>query len=296
MSGDTPFRCVETPRDKSARSEPESRTAFLADLTGSVLERFHRITGARAVMTPIDLPGATHRNGIPIASQHPACDAAADPAYCRESWRCHLAELAVRPVTHWHKCPHDRFCAILPVVWHRRCLAACHVVCDGSLPEDAFEHHMELFDILIENFVARHTTHLLPLLAMGDDVAEEPQDDASGRGKTKRPTHAQVLKAIEYIELHLSDEDLSAAGIAATLGINSTYLTHLFAEQLGVRMSRYIATRRVELAKRFLATTNWQIKRVAQEIGYSNPDWFCQVFRERTGLTPTAFRTALASE
>ena len=63
-----------------------------------------------------------------------------------------------------------------------------------------------------------------------------------------------------------------------------------FAQEVGMRMSRYIATRRIELAKKLLISTHWQIKRIAYESGHSNPDWFSQVFRAHTGMTPRDYR------
>ena len=55
-------------------------------------------------------------------------------------------------------------------------------------------------------------------------------------------------------------------------------------------MSRYIAVRRVELAKTLLVTTDWQIKRIARETGHANPTWFSHVFGVHTGCTPGEHR------
>jgi transcriptional regulator GlxA family with amidase domain len=55
-------------------------------------------------------------------------------------------------------------------------------------------------------------------------------------------------------------------------------------------MGWFIASRRVELAKTLLATTDRQIKYIAHETGHANPNWFCHVFNVHTGLTPGEYR------
>ncbi len=87
-----------------------------------------------------------------------------------------------------------------------------------------------------------------------------------------------------------TDASLSVTALARQLGINATYLGHLFRTQTGLTVRRYVAQRRIELAKRLLATTDWQVKRIAYETGHRTADWFSHVFREETGLTPLAYR------
>jgi transcriptional regulator GlxA family with amidase domain len=59
---------------------------------------------------------------------------------------------------------------------------------------------------------------------------------------------------------------------------------------MGMRMGRYIAELRIEIAKKLLLETDWQVKRIAFESGHRNPDWFSEVFRAHTGMTPSVFR------
>jgi len=174
----------------------------------------------------------------------------------------------------------------VPVVWRDRPVAACKLVCSGDLAADAFEHHVELLEVLIETFQTKHG-ELLALVAGGPGAHAEALPAA---GSPQGVTHSQVRNALEYIEAHLADPKLSVAGIAADLRINSTYLSHLFAEQVGVRMGRYIVQRRIELAKKLLTTNSWQIKRVAYESGHKNADWFSQVFHAHVGMTPGEYR------
>jgi transcriptional regulator GlxA family with amidase domain len=42
--------------------------------------------------------------------------------------------------------------------------------------------------------------------------------------------------------------------------------------------------------KDLLSTTDRQIKHIARQAGYANPNWFCYVFRDITGFTPGIYR------
>jgi AraC-like DNA-binding protein len=97
---------------------------------------------------------------------------------------------------------------------------------------------------------------------------------------------------LAYIDEHLSDCGLTVRRVACEVGSNCDYLAHLFAEQVGERMSRFIARRRVHLAQRMLATTTWQVKRIAWESGFANANWFSHVFRVYARCTPSAYRHA----
>lgn len=265
---------------------------FLTQLSYSVVKRFARMTGQAVVGVPCQSSDCTNDGCLPQRPVHSACDKFADTAACRDSWRSHLQELAHQPQVHWHKCEFGLFCALVPVVWHGRCLAILKLVCPGTTTESTFEHYLETLDILVENFLSSEAK-------AGIRPVPPRQAGVNGRAKTssigqehhqKPPTHPQVLRALDYIRAHLSEQGMTVGSIAAALGNNSSYLAHLFAGQTGQRMSRFISAQRIRLAKTFLATTDWQIKRVAYESGHANADWFSHVFHTRAGLTPGDYR------
>jgi AraC-like DNA-binding protein len=58
-------------------------------------------------------------------------------------------------------------------------------------------------------------------------------------------------------------------------------------------MSGYLQRRRIDEAQSLLRRTNLSITEVGNTIGLGDPSHFTRMFREQTGLTPTAFRTAV---
>ncbi|HVP11088.1 MAG TPA: AraC family transcriptional regulator [Phycisphaerae bacterium] len=275
-------------------TQPADGEAFWAELSKSVAERFQRITGFVAAIRTTSEPDPQAGELVPPVSVHPLCVDPPDREHCRQSWRSHLTDLSLRPEVSWHKCKFGRFCAVVPVGWRQKCVALCHLVCPDSVGQDAFEHHVELLAVLIENFTARYGGDLTSPALVDQPAAQgPPQAGAPPGGDLKPPLHPKMSSAVDYINEHLRDSDLNAAAIARRLEMNACYLAHLFAEQVGMRMNRYIALQRVELAKRLLATTDWQIKRVARECGYANPDWFGHVFHVHAGMKPGEYRRRL---
>lgn len=257
-----------------------------------VIERFARISGLGAITVPLTLPGSEDLDDWPPNPCHPVCAAYADSDYCQESWQLHLIELRDRPEPHWHKCDYDRLCAYVPVVYHDRCVAGVKLACPASMGEEEFERHVELLDALIKDLVSCEAD-LLARLLRNRPVASDPEPSAPNidqKPLEQRPSHPQVLRALQYIDEHLFDTNLTVAWIARELDIHPYYLSHLFAGQVGQRMGRFIAARRVDRAKTLLAATDWQIKRIALDTGYANPNWFSHVFGVHTGLTPLGYR------
>jgi AraC-like DNA-binding protein len=286
------FKRLRRKRSSGAPSARQARKGLQALLAKEVVERFARIGDRNLIAVPLDVSEPQNTEDPPANPGHPACAQYAGTDYCRESWQLHLAELKRRPETHWHKCDYGRLCAIVPIVYQDRCLAAVKIACATSMAEDDFARQIELLDVLAKQFVISNADYLQRLLPAQAAAAESgsPPSERIGEYVERRPNHPGVLKAIRNIEEHLADPRLTVERVARELDMDPSYLGHLFVDQVGQRMSRFIAARRIELAKNLLATTDWQIKRIAHETGHANANWFCYVFRTFTGLTPGACR------
>ncbi len=294
MSSSVDFKRLKKPSSASkarGRRRKLGQKDFFADLSDLIAERFMRISGLAVVVAPVNWPGNPADESPPPL--HPQCADCTDIETCREPWQTHLAELEHCPEVHWHRCDRNKMCAVVPVVAKGRCLAACKLVCPETMGESDFERNVELLDVLVENFVAREGDLLARMIPEGK--AAPADEAASDDMPSARPTHPKVRRAIEHINQHLAEPTMTVANIARVLEMNSTYLAHLFSQQVGTRMSRYVAVRRMELAKKLLVDTDSKIKRVAYESGHANADWFSQVFHAHTGLTPREYRRRMRS-
>ncbi len=89
------------------------------------------------------------------------------------------------------------------------------------------------------------------------------------------------------------DPDLTLAKLSDMLGINSKQLSQAVNQMTEFNYSKYIATFRIEEAKRLLLSPehqHYKIAAIAYESGFNSLSSFNETFRQLTGLTPKAFR------
>lgn len=68
------------------------------------------------------------------------------------------------------------------------------------------------------------------------------------------------------------------------------YLSHAFKEFSGQSIIDYLITRRLEVAKALLKTTNHTISSIANMVGYDTSSYFSSSFKERVGMSPLKYR------
>jgi len=87
----------------------------------------------------------------------------------------------------------------------------------------------------------------------------------------------------------------ATAELASLVNLSPSRFRHLFKEETGVTVGGYLRERRLEHAKFLLRTTFLSIKEVMSEAGMSSMSHFVQYFKQRYGVTPTAYRRHLAT-
>ena len=98
-----------------------------------------------------------------------------------------------------------------------------------------------------------------------------------------------VQKAMVFIENDLTG-DLSLSTVARMNNVSPGYLSGLFKKENGQTFTAYVNGRRIHRAKHLLRTTNLQIQTIAQHCGILDFHYFCRLFKNATGVTPTEYR------
>jgi len=105
-----------------------------------------------------------------------------------------------------------------------------------------------------------------------------------------------VAKTLEYIEENLNEPDLSLKKIAETrLFMNVDYLSKQFLKQTGQKFSSYVNEKRIQKAKLLLHERGVdKIYSIAEQVGCgNNPQYFSQLFKKYTGMTPKEYADVL---
>ena len=93
----------------------------------------------------------------------------------------------------------------------------------------------------------------------------------------------------DYIDGHLST-DLSVKSLCSVFYISKSKLYYMAKTSLGMGVSDYIRTKRLELAKRMLSETNYPLFQIAHETGIDDANYFSRIFRQEFGMTPKEYR------
>ena len=101
----------------------------------------------------------------------------------------------------------------------------------------------------------------------------------------------QLVSSIkEYVQSHLSDENLSVNELGNIFHLNANYLSRLFKLQTGELLKDYILNIRIEQAKMLLKTTEYKIAEIAKKVGFIEITSFNRRFKQYTGMSPGQYR------
>jgi two-component system response regulator YesN len=92
-----------------------------------------------------------------------------------------------------------------------------------------------------------------------------------------------------YVEARYS-EQLNLADLSKTFRISASYLSKLFRRYADRSFGAYLASLRIEAAKRLIRDSpQLPLKEVAEKVGFNDPFYFSRVFKTLAGLPPSDF-------
>lgn len=100
-----------------------------------------------------------------------------------------------------------------------------------------------------------------------------------------------IQKTIIRIESDLTC-DLTLNSLAKMGNVSPSYLSSLFKKETGQTLTEFVNNKRIDLAKHLIKNTNLQIQTIAQHCGILDLHYFCRIFKNSVGKTPTEFRNS----
>lgn len=119
-----------------------------------------------------------------------------------------------------------------------------------------------------------------------EEILREPDSGQSVSTMTQQ--------IFDYVSRNLQDDNLTLKYISKNyLFMNVDYVSKKFLKETGTKFSTYLTDMRIKTAKQLLASKGLdKIQDVAQEVGLgNNPQYFSQLFKKKTGMTPSAYIT-----
>ncbi len=105
----------------------------------------------------------------------------------------------------------------------------------------------------------------------------------------KRCNCSPVIESIlTYIDTDLR-ADLTLKAFSKYLNLTPSYLSDLFSKEMGISLTNYVTQKRMALAQLQLGMTTLSVKKIAENCGYSDIQYFNRTFKKHTGVTPKAY-------
>lgn len=148
----------------------------------------------------------------------------------------------------------------------------------------------------LQRIAAGETTHLTHT-EPGDKPLAASEEEALGLirnvlGAPGSSDQGLISAARNYIELNITEQDLSPAEVAAAVGISERQLARIFADA-GTTIGRYVLNKRLEQAHDALADPakdQLAVGEIGRRFGFASPSHFSRTFRQTFGLTPLQWR------
>ena len=105
-----------------------------------------------------------------------------------------------------------------------------------------------------------------------------------------------VDSAIEYIDLHYTEENISLNTVARAINVSTNYLSAVFSQKMGLSFVEYLTQKRMARARQLLRQRGKRSGEVAAEVGYRDPRYFSFVFKKTQGCTPREYRAGEAEK
>ena len=114
----------------------------------------------------------------------------------------------------------------------------------------------------------------------------------SSRTELDRMIYHNVLRlrpVIDYIAEHYS-EKIYVETLADMITVSPDYFTKMFKDSIGKTPIDYINAMRVGDSLRLLSMTDTPVADIAEQLGFSNPNYFHKIFKAYMDTSPLAYR------
>lgn len=136
----------------------------------------------------------------------------------------------------------------------------------------------ELIDLISESIL------LYTFSALGSRLLPE-------KNGTNQTNCIDLIK--KYIDEHFTDTDFSLDKMSHELSYHQKYISHVFKKNIGITISQYISTIRIQNACTMIEQGYTSINDIAGKCGFSDPQYFSKVFRDKMGISPTHYMKSI---
>ena len=130
-----------------------------------------------------------------------------------------------------------------------------------------------------------HSSELAWAIVMG------LQSESAGEPIPSAPSVPAFIQEVEkFCQLNLA-RPIGVDDMAHVAKMSRFHFSRQFEKVRGISPGRYLASLRLEEAMRLIASSQFTVKRVAEQCGFGDANYFCKVFRRSFGVSPGTYRS-----
>lgn len=203
------------------------------------------------------------------------------------------------PPNCWNKPDWDTDCSVLSILFGRRQLGLSLV--------SKRKGEAQFFDIQKHSIQTRSGFAIDNILEALSSLAREshkkPMDELLLQALLQycntmleapvEQTQNRVKDLYQGICIYIQENfhrQITRDSIAERFSISSNHLSRLFRQQGHMTLADYITWVRIDRAKFMLKKYNFKLSEVSIRCGFKDVNYFCRVFKTKTGRTPTEYR------
>lgn len=123
------------------------------------------------------------------------------------------------------------------------------------------------------------------------EVSAHPEASAYSVDAPRSTPSQKMIAAQTYMNLHFR-ESISVQEVVRHIGLNRSYFTKSFTEQVGVSPRAYMQQLRMAEARVLLLDTSRSVTDIGLSVGYPDLHSFTRAFIRAEGTSPSAFRAS----
>ncbi len=161
--------------------------------------------------------------------------------------------------------------------------SSCRAAIEGGVDE---QRAYQISDLYIQRMDLMEDPKEIECL--GDDAFAFYLREVQSLGK-KRTCSRPVARCLDHIYNHLH-QPITLRDLAELSGLNPSYLSTLFKEEMGMTVSDYIMSKKMEAARNMLKYSEFSCSEISATLNFSSQSHFIRAFRKYNGDTPGAYR------
>lgn len=134
------------------------------------------------------------------------------------------------------------------------------------------------------------TSNYTNILSMFNWIQQYGDEIISAIDKDEVNNVSDIVMKVNNYMLKYYYEDINMTVIVNKYGINPSYFSKKFKEEMGINFVDMLNNIRINASAEMLENTDVTIKKISESCGFKNSRYYSKVFYKYIGLTPTKYR------